>query len=170
MNNSIEYSGLYWMNIFLNEYFGFCFEWIFFWMNILDFVLNWILNWIIFRPNSMKKWIFKMYRTGLMRIQNNIARSYLNENKLMMIGRVTEKVVFDLIGRSYLMLSMEIGPDSSAYCEMAREPKVACNQIWGFIPQAGGEGIALCHMMSVRKTVCVRYLRLCSDRVFTCST
>ena len=26
MNNSIEYSGLYWMNIFLNEYFGFCFE------------------------------------------------------------------------------------------------------------------------------------------------
>ena len=65
MNNSIEYSGLYWMNIFLNEYFGFCFEWIFFWMNILDFVLNWILNWIIFRPNSMKKWIFKTYRTGL---------------------------------------------------------------------------------------------------------
>ena len=49
------------MNIFLNEYFGFCFEWIFFWMNILDFVLNWI----IFRPNSMKKWIFKTYRTGL---------------------------------------------------------------------------------------------------------
>ena len=67
MNNSIEYSGLYWMNIFLNEYFGFCFEWIFFWMNILDFVLNWILNWIIFRPNSMKKWIFKTYRTGLLR-------------------------------------------------------------------------------------------------------
>ena len=51
MNNSIEYSGLYWMNIFL--------------MNILKFVLNWILNWIIFRPNSMKKWIFKTYRTGL---------------------------------------------------------------------------------------------------------
>ena len=47
MNNSIEYSGLYWMNIF--------------WINILDFVLNWILNWIIFRPNSMKKWIFKTY-------------------------------------------------------------------------------------------------------------
>ena len=65
MNNSIEYFGLYWMNIFLNEYFGFCFEWIFFWMNILDFVLNWILNWIIFRPNSMKKWIFKTYRLGL---------------------------------------------------------------------------------------------------------
>ena len=43
------------------------FEWIFFWMNILDFVLNWILNWIIFRPNSMKKWIFKTYRTGLVR-------------------------------------------------------------------------------------------------------
>ena len=41
-------------------------EWIFFWMNILDFVLNWILNWIIFRPDSMKKWIFKTYRTGLM--------------------------------------------------------------------------------------------------------
>ena len=40
-------------------------EWIFFWMNILDFVLNWILNWIIFRPDSMKKWIFKTYRTGL---------------------------------------------------------------------------------------------------------
>ena len=32
MNNSIEYSGLYWMNIFLNEYFGFCFE--------LNFELN----------------------------------------------------------------------------------------------------------------------------------
>jgi len=49
MNNSIEYSGLYWMNIFFNEYFGFCFE----------------LNWIIFRPDSIKKWIFKTYRTGL---------------------------------------------------------------------------------------------------------
>ena len=36
MNNSIEYSGLYWMNI-------------------PDFVLNWILNWIIFWPDSMKK-------------------------------------------------------------------------------------------------------------------
>ena len=46
MNNSIEYSGLYWMNI-------------------LDFVLNWILNWIIFRPNSMEKWIFKTDRPGL---------------------------------------------------------------------------------------------------------
>ena len=34
-------------------------EWLFFWMNIPDFVLNWILNWIIFRPDSMKKWIFK---------------------------------------------------------------------------------------------------------------
>ena len=32
MNNFIEYSGLYWMNIFLNEYFGFCFE--------LNFELN----------------------------------------------------------------------------------------------------------------------------------
>ena len=51
--------------IFLNEYSGFKKKWIFFWMNILDFVLNWILNWIIFRPNSMKKWIFKTYRTGL---------------------------------------------------------------------------------------------------------
>ena len=26
MNNAIEYFWLYWMNIFLNEYFGFCFE------------------------------------------------------------------------------------------------------------------------------------------------
>ena len=34
-------------------------------MNILDLVLNGILNWIIFLPDSMKKWIFKMYRTGL---------------------------------------------------------------------------------------------------------
>ena len=51
MNNSIEYSGLYWMNI-------------------LDFVLNWILNWIIFRPDSMKKWIFKAYRTGLLKWQS----------------------------------------------------------------------------------------------------
>ena len=40
-------------------------EWIFFWMNILDFGLNWILNWIIFRPASMKKWIFKTDRPGL---------------------------------------------------------------------------------------------------------
>ena len=40
-------------------------EWIFFWMNIPDFVLNWILNWIIFRPDSMKKWIFNTYRPGL---------------------------------------------------------------------------------------------------------
>ena len=37
-------------------------EWIFFWMNILDFVLDWILNWIIFRPDLMKKWIFKTSR------------------------------------------------------------------------------------------------------------
>ena len=44
-------------------------EWIFLWMNIPDFVLNWILNWIIFRPNSMKKWIFKTYRTGLVEPQ-----------------------------------------------------------------------------------------------------
>ena len=42
MNNSIECSGLYWMNIFL--------------MNIMDFVLNRILNWM--RPNSMNKWFF----------------------------------------------------------------------------------------------------------------
>ena len=46
LSNSIEYSELYWMNI-------------------PDFVLNWILNWIIFRPDSMKKWIFKTYRPGL---------------------------------------------------------------------------------------------------------
>ena len=26
MNNSIEYSGLYWMNILLNKYSGFCYE------------------------------------------------------------------------------------------------------------------------------------------------
>ena len=37
-------------------------------MNILDFVLNWILNWIIFWPDSMKKWIFKTYRLGLVEI------------------------------------------------------------------------------------------------------
>ena len=49
MNNSIEYSGLYW----------------FFWMNLLDFVLNWI----IFRPNSKKKWIFKKDRPPLMDIR-----------------------------------------------------------------------------------------------------
>ena len=49
MNNLIEYSGLYWMNIFL--------------MNIPDFVLNWIIFW----PDSMKKWIFKTYRPGLFR-------------------------------------------------------------------------------------------------------
>ena len=35
--------------------------WIFFWMNIPDFVLNWI----IFRPYSMKKWIFKTDRPWL---------------------------------------------------------------------------------------------------------
>ena len=51
MNNSIEYSGLYWMNI-------------------PDFVLNWILNWIFFRPNSMKKWIFKTYHPGLLQHQH----------------------------------------------------------------------------------------------------
>ena len=48
MNNSIEYFGLYWMNIF--------------WMNISDFVLNWI----IFRPDSLKKWIFKTDCPGLL--------------------------------------------------------------------------------------------------------
>ena len=44
-------------------------EWIFFWMNIPDFVLNWI----IFRPNSMKKWIFKTYRPGLCLRKNSKA-------------------------------------------------------------------------------------------------
>ena len=39
-------------------------EWIFFWMNIPDFVLNWI----IFRPDSMKKWIFKTDRSGLLAV------------------------------------------------------------------------------------------------------
>ena len=43
MNNCIEYSGLYWMNI-----------------------SDLVLNWIIFRPDSMKKWIFKTYRPGLL--------------------------------------------------------------------------------------------------------
>lgn len=66
----------------------------------------------------------------------------------------------------YLMLSMEIGPDSSVYCVMAREPKVACNQIWGFIPQTGGEGMTLCHMMSVSKA-CLHHLLLCSQSVLT---
>ena len=47
MNIPIKYSGLYWMNI-------------------LDFVLNWILNWIIFRPDLMKKLIFKTDRPGLL--------------------------------------------------------------------------------------------------------
>ena len=37
-------------------------EWIFPWMNLRDFVLNWILNWMIFRPDSMKKWIFETRR------------------------------------------------------------------------------------------------------------
>ena len=41
-------------------------EWIFFWMDIPDFVLNWILNWIIFRPDLMKKLIFKTHRPGLL--------------------------------------------------------------------------------------------------------
>ena len=36
------------------------------WMNIPDFVFNRILNWIIFRPDSMKKWIFKTDRSGLL--------------------------------------------------------------------------------------------------------
>ena len=44
-------------------------EWIFFWMNIPDFVLNWI----IFRPNSMKKWIFKTYRPGLGASHNHVS-------------------------------------------------------------------------------------------------
>ena len=52
-------------------------EWIFFWMNIPDFVLNWILNWIIFRPNSMKKWIFKMYRPGLGTRQISVSCNWL---------------------------------------------------------------------------------------------
>ena len=42
MNNSIEYPGLYWMNILFKNIF---------WMNILHFVLNWIIFW----PNSMKR-------------------------------------------------------------------------------------------------------------------
>ena len=44
-------------------------------MNILDFVLNWILNWIIFRPDSMKKWIFITDRPGL-----NSALEYLTKS------------------------------------------------------------------------------------------
>ena len=31
-------------------------------MNNWDLVLDWIFNWIIFRPDSMKKWIFKTDR------------------------------------------------------------------------------------------------------------
>ena len=49
-----------WMIILLNILD--CIEWIFCWINILDFVLNWI----IFRPDSMKKWIFKTYRQWLL--------------------------------------------------------------------------------------------------------
>ena len=66
MNNSIEYSGLYWMNIFLNEYSGFCFE------------LN-ILNWIIFRPDWMKKWIYKTDRPPLEECAISILRTCAEE-------------------------------------------------------------------------------------------
>ena len=38
----------------------------------MDFVLNWILNWIIFRPDSIKKWIFKTYRLGLLRHRGSL--------------------------------------------------------------------------------------------------
>ena len=48
------------------------------------------------------------------------------------------------------MLSMEIGPDSSAYCTTAMEPKVACNQIWGFLfPRLVEEGGTSGHEMRV---------------------
>ena len=50
-------------------------------MNILNFVLNWILNWIIFRPNSMKKWIFKTYRTGLSLIE-------ISSDKIILVGMI----------------------------------------------------------------------------------
>lgn len=65
------------------------------------------------------------------------------------------------------MLSMEIGPDSSAYCVIARKPKVACNQICVFIPKTGGEGTALCHMMSVSKSVfkCVCVAAVCVNMI-----
>ena len=65
MNNSIELSLLNWRNIF--------------WMNILDFVLNWILNLMIFRPDSMKKWIFKKDRPPLPhpRVQTKSAKQNL---------------------------------------------------------------------------------------------
>ena len=56
MNSSIEYSVLYWMNI-------------------LDFVLNWI----IFRPDSMKKWIFKTDRPPLEECAISILRTCAEE-------------------------------------------------------------------------------------------
>ena len=45
-------------------------------MNILDVVLNWI----IFRPNSMKKLIFKTYRTGLHSEESNGTKRINNFN------------------------------------------------------------------------------------------
>ena len=68
MNNFIEYSRFCWMNIF--------------WMNILDFVLNWI----IFRPDSMKKWIFRTYRPGLPK--DVIAPIMRNGQALPVVGRL----------------------------------------------------------------------------------
>ena len=55
-------------------------EWIFFWMNIPDFVLNWILNQTIFKPDSMKKWIFKPDRPGLIQIQSIHLRQFVDDD------------------------------------------------------------------------------------------
>ena len=49
-------------------------------MNILDSILNWILNWIIFRPDSMKKWIFKTYRPGLLQHQHYDLQQWMRYN------------------------------------------------------------------------------------------
>ena len=73
-----------------------------FWMNILDFVLNWILNLMIFRPDSMKKWIFKKDRPPLPhpRVQTKSAKQNLKASlsektkQLLVTGSIkTEKNV-----------------------------------------------------------------------------
>ena len=86
MNNAIEFSALNWMNIFLNEYFGFCFEWIFFWMNILDFVLNcfWIESFLgrIQWKNEFSKRIEQGYCKERYDIENNLQKSSMRREKL----------------------------------------------------------------------------------------
>ena len=74
-------------------------------MNILDFVLNWILNWIIFRPDSMKKWIFKTYRPGLGASHNHVSSQSVLKFDIVRPIDISVHMGAKTVGKSYTWLT-----------------------------------------------------------------